>query len=73
MGEFALYKAVQAFTPPASEEDALAFNRDDVFQIPVHSPCIDSDGGPKQRKGWLYAFNRCTGAEGYVKGKSIIF
>lgn len=71
MGEFALYKAVQSFTQPASDDLALAFQKDDVFEIPVQSPCIDSDSGHKQRKGWLYAYNRCTGAEGYVKGKYI--
>lgn len=68
MGEFALYKAIQSFTPPAGDELALSFQKDDVFEIPVQSPCIDSDTSSKQRKGWLYAYNRCTGAEGYVKG-----
>lgn len=68
MGEFALYKALHSYTPSPTDEAALTFQRDDVFEISVQSPCFDSDADPKAKKGWLYAYNRCTGAEGYVKG-----
>lgn len=69
MGDFGLYKAVHSYTPSANDELALAYQKDDVFEIPVQSFCINSDLDSKQRKGWLYAYNRCTRLEGYVKGK----
>lgn len=72
MGEFALYKAIHSYTPSTNDEFALAYQKDDVFEISVQSPCIDSDLDSKERKGWLYAYNRCTGAEGYVKGNHFI-
>lgn len=67
MGDYALYKALQNFTPFPNDTDCLEFDRDDVFQISVQSPFAESDSGT--RKGWLYAYNRRTGKEGYVPGK----
>ncbi|KAJ3639960.1 hypothetical protein Zmor_003286 [Zophobas morio] len=63
MGDYALYKAIQSFTPPSSDATSLEFQKDDVFEIPVQSPFSTSEF---QKPGWLYAYNRRTGAEGYV-------
>lgn len=65
MEEYALYKALQNFTPFPNDNDCLEFQRDDVFQISVQSPFTDDHAG---RKGWLFAYNRRTGKEGYVPG-----
>ena len=67
MGDYALYKAIQSFTPPSSDATSLEFQKDDVFEIPVQSPFSTSEF---QKPGWLYAYNRRTGAEGYVPGKN---
>jgi hypothetical protein len=63
MGDYALYKALQSFTPPSSDVTALEFQKDDVFEISVQSPFSTSEF---QKPGWLYAYNRRTRSEGYV-------
>lgn len=64
MGDYALYKALQNYTP-STDSETLEFQKDDVFQIPVQSLFADSS---THRKGWLYAYNRRTGEEGYIPG-----
>lgn len=64
MGDYVLYKALQNSTS-FTGEDVLDFQKDDVFQIPVQSLFSEVS---THRKGWLYAYNRRTGAEGYVPG-----
>ncbi|XP_064215366.1 phosphatidylinositol 3-kinase regulatory subunit alpha [Tribolium castaneum] len=63
MGDYALYKALQSFTPPSNDTTSLEFQKDDVFEISVQSPFSTSEF---QKPGWLYAYNRRTGSEGYV-------
>lgn len=66
MGDYALYKALQSFTPPTNDSTILEFQKDDVIEISIQSPFAISHF---QKPGWLYAYNRRTGAEGYVPGK----
>ncbi|KAB0801497.1 hypothetical protein PPYR_05851 [Photinus pyralis] len=68
MGEYALYKALLNSIPSANNDGALQFLKDDVFQIRVQSPFVESSS---HRQGWLYAYNRRTGAEGYVPVGSV--
>ncbi|KAK5639218.1 hypothetical protein RI129_011710 [Pyrocoelia pectoralis] len=68
MGEYALYKALLNSIPSANNDGALNFLKDDVFQIPIQSPFAES---LSHRQGWLYAYNRRTGAEGYVPVGSV--
>lgn len=66
MGDYALYKALQSYTPQPNDPDSLGFQKADVLEISIQSPFGDTDN---PRPGWLYAYNRRTGQEGYVPGK----
>lgn len=66
MGDYVLYKALQSYVPSASDE--LQFQKDDVFQISVESSYAES---VSERAGFLYAYNRRTGEEGYVPIKLV--
>lgn len=66
MGDYALYKALQSFSPSTNDATILEFQKDDVFEISVQSPFSTNEF---QKPGWLYAYNRRTGSEGYVPGK----
>lgn len=66
MGDYVLYKALQSYVSSASDE--LQFQKDDVFQISVESPYTEN---ASERAGFLHAYNRRTGEEGYVPIKLV--
>nr|UVJ47540.1 phosphatidylinositol 3-kinase [Lasioderma serricorne] len=66
MGDYALYKALQSYSPPPNDPSSLGFQKADVLEISIQSPF-----GDNPRPGWLYAYNRCTGEEGYVPVKLV--
>lgn len=65
MGDYALYKAFQSYIPSPADTNALCFQKDDVLEISVQSPFATTE---PERAGWLFAYNRRTGEEGYVPG-----
>lgn len=68
MGDYALYKALQSYIPPPGDKNTLCFQKDDVLEIAIQSP-FQSTKEP-ERAGWLFAYNRRTGAEGYIPGSN---
>lgn len=66
MGDYALYKALQSYIPLPGDTNALCFQKDDVLEIPIQSPFTTEE---PERAGWLFAYNRRTGEEGYIPGK----
>lgn len=68
MGDYALYKALQSYIPLTSDINVLEFQKDDVFEISIQSPFAETVSA---RAGWLFAYNRRTGEEGYVPGTQI--
>lgn len=65
MGDYALYKALQSYVPPPGDTNTLRFQKDDVLEIPVQSPFATEE---PERVGWLFAYSRRTGEEGYIPG-----
>ncbi|XP_066997352.2 phosphatidylinositol 3-kinase regulatory subunit alpha isoform X2 [Anabrus simplex] len=64
MGDFTLYQAVHPYTPHAQDE--LALQVDDVLEIPQGSTLVKNGESVATPNGWLHAFNRRSGVEGYV-------
>lgn len=58
-GEYAIYKAVQV--AGVGPVEVLEFQKNDILEVPVE-PLGEVD----EKIGYIYAYNRRTGAEGYV-------
>lgn len=63
-----IYMALQSFEPLQNNGVYLSFQKGDTFEISVSTPY-----GQLRNRSFLYAYNRRTGAVGYVRGKNYLF